>query len=113
MIELLSKDRCINCNLCVSVCPTNVFEKTELGDVPVIARQSDCQSCFMCELYCPVDALYVAPFAEQTTEVDEQALIRKGMLGSYRKNIGWGKGRTSTASSDLSYIVMKRMRNSH
>ncbi|WP_342045855.1 ferredoxin family protein [Bacillus sp. OTU530] len=113
MIELLSKDRCIKCNLCVSVCPTNVFEKTKAGDAPVIARQSDCQSCFMCELYCPVDALYVAPFAEQTTEVDEQALIRKGILGSYRENIGWGKGRKSTASSDLSYLVMKRMRASH
>jgi NAD-dependent dihydropyrimidine dehydrogenase PreA subunit len=31
------------------------------GDVPVIARPEDCQTCFMCELYCRADALYVGP----------------------------------------------------
>jgi ferredoxin len=112
MIELLSKDRCVSCNLCVSVCPTNVFESVA-GDIPVIARQSDCQSCFMCELYCPVDALFVTPLAEQTTEVSEQDLIEQGLLGSYRENIGWGKGRVSTASADGSYVIFQRMRASH
>jgi ferredoxin len=26
--------------------------------------RGDCQTCFMCELYCPADALYVAPSCE-------------------------------------------------
>lgn len=108
MIELISEDRCVKCNVCVSVCPTNVFQ-ANLGDIPSIARQSDCQTCFMCEAYCPVDALYVAPLAEQTTDVLEQDLIKKGLLGSYRKDIGWGKGRKPTSSSDQSYFIMKRM----
>ncbi|NRF96082.1 4Fe-4S binding protein [Paenibacillus frigoriresistens] len=112
MIELLSKDRCISCNQCVSVCPTNVFESVA-GDIPVIARQLDCQSCFMCELYCPTDALYVSPVAEQTVAVNEGELVQEGLLGSYKENIGWGKGRESTASSDGSYIIFQRMRASH
>jgi hypothetical protein len=29
----------------------------------------------MCELYCPVDALYVAPQADALVEVDEDALV--------------------------------------
>ncbi|MCL9635602.1 ferredoxin family protein [Bacillus zanthoxyli] len=108
MIEILSEDRCINCNLCVSVCPTNVFDRSRMGGAPSIARQSDCQTCFMCELYCPVDALYVTPLAEQTAEVDEQDVINQHLLGSYREAIGWGKGRKSTASSDQSYIILNR-----
>jgi NAD-dependent dihydropyrimidine dehydrogenase PreA subunit len=55
MIELVSETRCIGCDICVNVCPTNVFDATPDG-VPVIARKSDCQTCFMCELYCPTDA---------------------------------------------------------
>jgi len=58
MIEIINSERCIKCNLCVLVCPVNVFDKVKRG-VPVIARQSDCQTCYMCELYCPVDAMYV------------------------------------------------------
>ncbi|GAB1795074.1 4Fe-4S dicluster domain-containing protein [Priestia megaterium] len=108
MIELLSEDRCINCNLCVSVCPTNVFDHSRMGGAPSIARQSDCQTCFMCELYCPVDALYVTPLAEQTVEVNEQHVINQYLLGSYREAVGWGKGRKSTASSDQSHIILNR-----
>ncbi|XXY31712.1 4Fe-4S binding protein [Sorangium sp. So ce233] len=45
MIELLSDARCIDCNLCVKVCPTNVFEARP-GEAPFIARQDDCQTCW-------------------------------------------------------------------
>lgn len=109
MIELLSKERCIGCNQCVSVCPMNVFEEIP-GETPVIARKSDCQSCFMCELYCPVDALFVSPLAEETAVIEESAVIEKGLLGSYREHTGWGVGRTSTASEDASYFVLSQMK---
>lgn len=112
MIELLSRERCIGCNRCVSVCPTNVFEASP-DSVPTIARKSDCQTCFMCELYCPVDALYVAPFAEEDAPVEDAVLAESGLLGSYRANVGWGKGRVSTASTDGSYIIFQRMHGSH
>jgi len=76
MIELLSEERCIGCNLCVSVCPTDVFDEVP-GALPVIARVDDCQTCFMCEVYCPVDALYVALQAEQLTGVSEEIVDQK------------------------------------
>lgn len=59
MIEVIDAERCTSCDICVNVCPTNVFDKTD--GIPVIARQDDCQTCFLCELYCPEDALWVSP----------------------------------------------------
>jgi NAD-dependent dihydropyrimidine dehydrogenase PreA subunit len=97
MIELVSRERCIACDKCVAVCPTDVFERGADG-VPVLARQSDCQTCFMCEAYCPVDALFVAPLSHPLPEPpDEAELIAAGTLGGYRKQIGWGRGRTPGA----------------
>ncbi|TBL79088.1 4Fe-4S dicluster domain-containing protein [Paenibacillus thalictri] len=108
MIELVSDSRCITCNLCVSVCPTNVFDSTESG-IPVIARQSDCQTCFMCELYCPADALYVAPDAEGASAVNEDELEHSGLLGGYREKVGWGPGRKPVAQHQFMYELAKKM----
>lgn len=109
MIELVSASRCINCNLCVSACPTNVFDAVPDAP-PKIARQSDCQTCFMCELYCPVDALYVAPDIEPLTSVNEAELIASGVMGSYRRDIGWGKGQTPQAQEDTSFLFSQMRR---
>jgi len=104
MIELISQTRCIECNLCVKVCPTNVFDMVP-DSAPIIARQEDCQTCFMCEAYCPVDAMYVSPFAEAHMEVNEGELIEQGFLGGYRADIGWGKGRLSAARKSMTPIM--------
>ncbi|BDI31106.1 ferredoxin [Capsulimonas corticalis] len=104
MIELVSVSRCIECNLCVKVCPTHVFDEVE-GAAPVIARQSDCQTCFICEAYCPVDALYVAPFADRSVPVSEDDLEESGALGGWRATIGWGPGRTPIAKTDSTPLL--------
>ncbi|WP_100897328.1 4Fe-4S dicluster domain-containing protein [Nostoc flagelliforme] len=109
MIELVSESRCIKCNICVNICPTNVFDRVPDAP-PTIARQSDCQTCYMCELYCPVDALYVAPESDVTTLVNEAELAEVGLLGSYRENIGWGHKRTSTAKADQTFQILKQMK---
>ncbi len=108
MIELVSASRCIQCNLCVNVCPTNVFEQRD-DQPPQIARQSDCQTCFICEVYCPVDALYVAPDADANVVVNESTLAETGLLGSYRANVGWGAGRQKQAQQDQSFHLLKKL----
>ena len=88
MIELVIADRCTSCNACVEVCPTNLFD-TGADGRPVIARQADCQTCFMCELYCRFDALYVAPDCDHPTAVDAATLLASGLLGQFRRDSGW------------------------
>jgi NAD-dependent dihydropyrimidine dehydrogenase PreA subunit len=109
VIEVVSAERCIGCDVCIRVCPTNVFDRGPAG-IPVIARQDDCQTCFMCEAWCPVDALFVAPLTESAPAGspyrDERELAAAGVLGSYRRELGWGKGRQSTARQDESHRVL-------
>ena len=109
MIELVSEERCIQCDVCVDVCPTDVFDAVP-GGPPIIARKSDCQTCFMCEAYCPADAMYVAPDASRTVTVDEAAVAQSGLLGSYRRVIGWGPKRTPGAAMDSTFRVIASMR---
>jgi ferredoxin len=104
MIELVSATRCIECNLCVKVCPTNVFDEVE-GAAPIIARQEDCQTCFMCEAYCPVDALYVAPFADNPFAVSEEEVVGSDEMGSWRRTLGWGSGRVPLAAIDATPFI--------
>ena len=89
MIEVIDKERCTGCNICVHACPTNVFDTT--ADIPVIARQADCQTCYMCEAWCPEDAMYVAPNADRAVAVDLAALKAGNVIGSYRRAIGWSR----------------------
>jgi NAD-dependent dihydropyrimidine dehydrogenase PreA subunit len=92
VIELINAERCTNCNLCVRICPTDVFDRST--GQPRIARQQVCQTCFMCEVHCPEDAMYVAPLRQPagpgSPHLDEQRLLRAGYFGSYRARLGWG-----------------------
>jgi NAD-dependent dihydropyrimidine dehydrogenase PreA subunit len=107
MIEIVSESRCTGCNICVRVCPTNVFDLVA-GAAPSIARQQDCQTCFMCELYCPEDALFVAAETDKPAAVSEAAPATQALLGSYRSAVGWKREQNSTASLDASYQLLQR-----
>ncbi|WP_316233686.1 ferredoxin family protein [Bradyrhizobium sp. SZCCHNPS2010] len=101
MIEVIDPERCTACNICVTACPTNVFDKTD--GLPVIARQADCQTCFLCELYCPEDALFVSAFAEQPQGIDVVAARHSGLLGSYRRAVGWTEDTEHLRDADRSF----------
>jgi len=102
MIEVIDSESCTSCNICVNVCPTNVFDQTD--GLPVIARQDDCQTCFLCELYCPDDALFVAPY-DGPKSIDVLALKRSGILGSYRRAVGWTEETKEARGLDRSYLL--------
>ncbi len=90
MIELLSATRCIGCDRCVDVCPTDVFDRVP-GAVPVIARQGDCQTCFLCEAWCPVDALWVAaervPLPAPPAEAGPSVFSLDGVVKGWKQGL--------------------------
>jgi NAD-dependent dihydropyrimidine dehydrogenase PreA subunit len=88
MIALLFADRCVACNRCVEVCPANVFD-ARVAKPPAIARAEDCSTCFLCELYCRADALYVAPDWDRAVTLDPEAVLASGTVGQYRRHSGW------------------------
>jgi NAD-dependent dihydropyrimidine dehydrogenase PreA subunit len=102
MIEIVSARRCTACDACVRVCPANVFDPRP-GATPVIARQADCQTCFLCEIYCPTDALYVAPDAEGPSAVTEAEVEAAGRFGSYARALGWRRGRPGGTEHDPTF----------
>jgi NAD-dependent dihydropyrimidine dehydrogenase PreA subunit len=102
MIEIVSAGRCIACDICVRACPANVFDARP-DQPPVIARQDDCQTCYLCEVYCPADALYVAPNAEEPIGMIEDEIARAGLFGSYRRALGWRPGKPAGTASDPTY----------
>ncbi len=91
MIALILADRCIGCNACVEVCPTLVFDaaRDEADAVPGIARADACQTCYLCELYCPADAIYVAPHQFVQQHVSPEEALASGQLGRLRRDSGW------------------------
>lgn len=91
MIALIFADLCTGCGICHDICPTDVFDRVPETSLPLIARQRDCQTCFMCELYCPADALYVDPDCEAPAQVDAQAVRDAGHAAVFRRNSGWGR----------------------
>lgn len=107
MIEVLSEARCTGCNICVRICPTNVFDEGDAGASPTLPRHSDCQTCFQCEAYCPEEAIYVAPFRERAAEGsawrDEAQLVERGQLGLYRRLAG-SPEHASVAPSDEDFF---------
>lgn len=110
MIELVSRTKCIECNLCVKVCPTNVFDAVE-NDIPAISRPDDCQTCFMCEANCPVDALFVAPQFNIHVSVNEQDLNQRGLIGNFRENWGIGPGRIPNSARIKRGLMRYYMQN--
>jgi NAD-dependent dihydropyrimidine dehydrogenase PreA subunit len=106
MIEIISETRCTSCNVCVKICPANVFDMVP-GGLPIIARQDDCQTCYLCEIYCPVDALYVAIDPEAVTGVTESEIERTGLFGSYARALGWKKGREGGADLDPTHRIRR------
>lgn len=49
-------DKCVNCDMCIIVCPHAVFARN--GDVYVDSHD-DCMECGACLLNCPTDAIEV------------------------------------------------------
>lgn len=97
MIETILSERCTGCNDCVTACPDHVLDPGPTGAPPVIARGAQCQTCFLCELYCTHDAIYVAVEGPGTgTTLHHPAPL----IGRLRHDYGWD-GRTDDPLRDF------------
>lgn len=90
MIEVVVEERCTGCGDCVQACPSDVLRVGEGGEA-VIAHQADCQTCLLCELYCPTDALFVWPEVDRVIGVTAAQALASGQLGAFRRDHGWGE----------------------
>jgi NAD-dependent dihydropyrimidine dehydrogenase PreA subunit len=64
-IRRIDTEKCIGCGTCVDDCPMNVIVLNEEGNKAEIKYLRDCQSCFLCEVECPVSAIFVTPHRER------------------------------------------------
>jgi NAD-dependent dihydropyrimidine dehydrogenase PreA subunit len=55
---ILDEKKCINCKICVSICPMGVYE--DIGDKVLVANEEECIACMGCVPACPVEAILVA-----------------------------------------------------
>lgn len=54
------EEKCIGCGMCITVCPHEVFEWLDNGNVG-IKDKDRCMECGACAMNCPVNAVEVKP----------------------------------------------------
>ena len=87
MIEVVRAAACVACDVCVKVCPRDVFERGEDG-VPVIARQSRLPDLLHVRGVLPdrrpLRLAAVRPRPAGSPHTDEAGLPAAGAFGEYR-----------------------------
>ncbi len=58
-VESIDYDACSDCGECYETCPLDVYDRA--GSTYYIAHHDDCMACFLCEIDCPQDAIYISP----------------------------------------------------
>ncbi len=69
MIDFLDESKCNGCGKCVESCPMDVFRLDKGKKKAYAAYPNDCQTCFCCELDCPVAAIKISPFCHERIHV--------------------------------------------
>lgn len=59
LVHAINEDRCVGCDACVAVCPTNVLDL--VSNKSRVLRFQDCIQCEACMWACPTDALVMHP----------------------------------------------------
>ena len=60
-IDKIDNELCNGCEICVNICPMDVFRMDENTKKAIITYPEDCMLCEFCVLDCPTDAITVTP----------------------------------------------------
>lgn len=50
---------CRGCEMCVDICPVDVFERDDAQEIAVVKREQDCIGCLSCRYICPSQCIDV------------------------------------------------------
>ncbi len=64
-IRKIDQKLCTGCKICVDHCPMDVLRMDEKTGKAYVKYIRDCQSCFLCEIECPEEAIYCMPVFER------------------------------------------------
>ncbi len=84
LVHAINDDRCVGCDACVAVCPTNVLDL--INNKSRVLRFQDCIQCEQCMWVCPTQALVMHPEGTEPprlkmAEIDEN--FETGVKGQY------------------------------
>ena len=64
MIQSIDQEKCTGCGTCMEICPVDTFRIEEEIQKAGIKYPEDCLTCFLCEMRCPEEAIFVHPFKQ-------------------------------------------------
>lgn len=75
----IDEERCVKCDECVDVCPTDVFAAGSdvTNGFPVVKNATDCIECFSCKDVCRSDAVIFEDVKEVQRLIIDEKLIQK------------------------------------
>ncbi|MGZ3406577.1 MAG: 4Fe-4S binding protein, partial [Polyangia bacterium] len=108
LVHSINDDRCVGCDACIDVCPTDVLEL--VANKSRVVRFDDCIGCEQCALACPTAALVMHPRGSEPPPVRAAALddYHQAAPGLYL--VGEAAGRPLVKnSSNLGRAVVEHM----
>lgn len=88
---VFDQTKCIGCENCIGVCPTNFLDLNERGKIELSKdEKKDCINCGQCILHCPVGAIEGAGEFEELEKVlqDKNKIVIVQFAPSIRTSIG-------------------------
>ncbi len=108
LVHSINDDRCVGCDACVDVCPTDVLEL--VSNKSRVIRFDDCIGCEQCAMACPTAALVMHPQGSEPPPVRAPALddFYQAAPGLYLIGEAAGKPLVKNASN-LGRVVVEHM----